>query len=326
MAKLTGTNPDQVPTNADLGTMAYQDKDQIKVGTIESTTESGAVLFKTGDDQYSSVLVGKRPIGDNFANVEFDAGQSNGVMKIEGDGNGHLSFYTANGSRTTILSNGNVGIGTASPSKKLHVRKESTNTYDTVALLQHYDTDDSTLRSEVSIGSGENTYFKTFVTSGSTDFLIVDQDNTDGRLSFQVKGNAGSTDSFAVDSTGRVEVRSGKLRLDGNDIGGTQVTIADDAVASITPPRKGGFMFISCRGETIYPQSIDSGVFYYDVGASLQLNRTAFAGVGSNMDVVTTDLTGTTGTDGRTTISAQSGVIKIENRLNTPSNFQVTFL
>ena len=44
------------------------------------------------------------------------------------------------------------------------------------------------------------------------------------------------------------------------------------------------------------------------------------------MDVVTTDLTGTTGVDGRTTISAQSGVIKIENRLDGASNFQITFL
>ena len=34
MAKLTGTNPDQVPTNADLGTMAYQDKDNVTLGEL----------------------------------------------------------------------------------------------------------------------------------------------------------------------------------------------------------------------------------------------------------------------------------------------------
>ena len=106
MAKLIGTAPNQTPTNADLGTMAYQDKDQIKVGTIESTTESGAVLLKTGDDQYSSVLVGKRPVGDNFANVEFDAGQTNGVVKIEAEGAGHLKFFTANTERMRIGATG----------------------------------------------------------------------------------------------------------------------------------------------------------------------------------------------------------------------------
>jgi hypothetical protein len=262
MAKLTGTNPDQVPTNADLGDMAYQDGENLQAGPL-------------------------------------------------------------------TITDGKVGLGTTSPSEKLHIRKESTNTYDTVALLQHYDTDDSTLRSEVSIGSGENTYFKTFVTSGSTDFLIVDQDNIDGRLSFQVKGNAGSTDSFAVDSTGRVEVRSGKLRLDGNDIGGTQVTIADDAVASITPPRKGGFMMITCGGESNYPSAeLSGGMLYYDVGASLRMDRGTVFGSPVSTQIITTtaDVTGTTGTDGNVTVAAQSDVIKIENRNGGSRTFQITFL
>ena len=262
MVKLTGTNPDQVPTNADLGDMAYKDGENLQAGPL-------------------------------------------------------------------TITDGNVGIGTVSPSKKLHVRKESTETYDTVALFQHYDTDDSTLRSEAKIGSGENTYFKTFVTSGSADFLIVDQDSMEGRLSFQVKGNGGSTDSFAVDCTGRVEVRSGKLRLDGNDIGGTQVTIADDAVASITPPRKGGFMFVTCRGNDNYPSAeLSGGMLYYDVGASRRMDKGTVFGSPVSTQIITTtaDVTGTTGTDGNMTVSAQSGVIKIENRNGGARTFQITFL
>lgn len=39
MAKLTGTNPGQVPTNADLGTMAYQDKDNLNVGEVSVNGE-----------------------------------------------------------------------------------------------------------------------------------------------------------------------------------------------------------------------------------------------------------------------------------------------
>ena len=259
MAKLTGTNPDQVPTNADLGDMAYKDGENLQAGPL-------------------------------------------------------------------TITDGNVGIGTVSPSKKLHVRKESTETYDTVALFQHYDTDDSTLRSEAKIGSGENTYFKTFVTSGSADFLIVDQDSMEGRLSFQVKGNGGSTDSFAVDCTGRVEVRSGKLRLDGNDIGGTQVTIADDAVASITPPRKGGFMFVTAQGTTDYPDVTSSAVIFYDVGASLTCLKQSFTGIGSGVLVSTSDVTGTTSTDNTITVAVQTGVIKIENRKGGARTFQITFL
>lgn len=259
MTKLVGTAPNQVPTNADLGTMAYKDGESLQAGPL-------------------------------------------------------------------TITDGKVGVGTTSPSERLHVRHENTNTYDRVALFQHYDTDDTALRSEASIGSGDKTYFKTFVTGGSTDFLIVDQDNADGRLSFQVKGNGGSTDSFAVDSTGRVEVRSGKLRLDGNDIGGTQVTIADDAVASITPPRKGGFMFVTSQGTSDYPNVTSSAVIFYDVGASLTCLKQSFTGIGSNVLVSTSDVTGTTSTDGNVTIAVQSGVLKIENRIGSLNTFQVTFL
>lgn len=39
--KLYGTDPDQVPTNADLGTIAYQDKDNLSVGTVDTTGDVG---------------------------------------------------------------------------------------------------------------------------------------------------------------------------------------------------------------------------------------------------------------------------------------------
>lgn len=43
MAKLIGTKPDQVPTNADLGTMAYQDAESLKAGNLNVV--SGQVAF-----------------------------------------------------------------------------------------------------------------------------------------------------------------------------------------------------------------------------------------------------------------------------------------
>ena len=39
--KLYGTDPDQVPTNADLGTIAYQDKGNLSVGTVDTTGDVG---------------------------------------------------------------------------------------------------------------------------------------------------------------------------------------------------------------------------------------------------------------------------------------------
>jgi hypothetical protein len=43
MAKLIGNEPNQVPTNGDLGTMAYQDSDNVVVGNL---TVSGDLIVK----------------------------------------------------------------------------------------------------------------------------------------------------------------------------------------------------------------------------------------------------------------------------------------
>ena len=51
MAKLTGTNPDQVPTNADLGTMAYQDKDNVSIaGGSINLKDNDKLQFGDGSD------------------------------------------------------------------------------------------------------------------------------------------------------------------------------------------------------------------------------------------------------------------------------------
>ena len=48
MTKLIGTAPNQTPTNADLGTIAYQDKDNLRVGTVTATSFTGDGSGLTG--------------------------------------------------------------------------------------------------------------------------------------------------------------------------------------------------------------------------------------------------------------------------------------
>jgi hypothetical protein len=57
MVKLTGTNPDQVPTNADLGTMAYQDKDNVNIGSVTATSAdvTGELIADSYNETYSAV-------------------------------------------------------------------------------------------------------------------------------------------------------------------------------------------------------------------------------------------------------------------------------
>ena len=112
----------------------------------------------------------------------------------------------------------------------------------------------------------------------------------------------------------------------GNATGAMAITIADDAVGSITVPRQGGFATITCAGATASPLPDFSGQVYFDAGTTLQIIKgAAFTGLSAFLNVVTTDVLGTTGTDTYVTVAVQAGVLKIENRSGAARTFQVTF-
>lgn len=126
-----------------------------------------------------------------------------------------------------------------------------------------------------------------------------------------------------VTAGGDLAASSGNLLLSGNPIFAQQITIADDAVATITTPRNCGWAFI-----TAMPQLRWSGVFGYDTGSS-----TNSASVWVTSDFVVTIgaiPTGTTGTDGKVTAFLKSspgdGKIYLENRAGGALTFNVTFI
>jgi hypothetical protein len=49
MANLIGTDPNQVPTNGDLGTMAFQDNDGVKVTDLTATTVQATTVETTNN-------------------------------------------------------------------------------------------------------------------------------------------------------------------------------------------------------------------------------------------------------------------------------------
>ena len=245
MAKLTGTNPEQVPTNADLGDMAYQSKDNASISKIAATP-----------------------------------------LYIQ---NGTVDYSWSPNARTAAIIEGGASFGT--------------------------------VLSIVSPATGYSGIF--FGDDASEASGQLKYDHTANK--FVISADGGGT-NFEILSGGTVLVGNGLLELDGNDIGGTQVTIADDAVATITPPRKGGFMVMFSNGTSDYPTGYtwSANSIYYDVGASLSIqSRDTYA---TNVEVTTSDVTGTTGTDAKITVAAQTGVIKIENRYGGAVTFQITFL
>ena len=106
MAKLTGTSPDQVPTNADLGTMAYQDATDVKLGNLRVEGDSGSQQVRLGtSDGYLEI----NSFSSNPTYAVF--GGSNITQGAFGtQGNIDLSLLTNNTERMRIDSAGDVDI------------------------------------------------------------------------------------------------------------------------------------------------------------------------------------------------------------------------
>lgn len=102
MAKLIGTDPNQVPTNADLGTMAYQDAERPLLGqTTVKSAGTALIVERTGD----------------ASNLQFKSdGQNVGhIYGFKNGSGGNIAFYPTNSSgaltqRMIINRDGNVTI------------------------------------------------------------------------------------------------------------------------------------------------------------------------------------------------------------------------
>jgi len=239
MSKLIGNKPGQVPVNADLGDLAYQDGDNATIGPL------------------------------------------------------------------TVV-DGRVGIGTNSPSDKLVV------------------SDGGSAFSALQIESG---------TSGISELRFADTaDANVGFISYIHNGDymriaTNASEAMRIESSGNVDILSGVLELNGNKLNGIQVTIADDAFATITPTgRFGGHVSVVSESQSFFPQQIQSYLGFIDFGNSVDVTDIR---KGADFETSTSGPPdGTTGTDDKITLFAggTSGYFYIENRSGGQRTFQVTLL
>ena len=101
MAKLTGTNPDQVPTNADLGTMAYQDKDNLQVGDVYAD----GIL--RSDQGAGHIIMKHDGVNGSISN-------NTGQLLVYAEGSGAIINHTNGVERMRIDSSGNLLVGMTS--------------------------------------------------------------------------------------------------------------------------------------------------------------------------------------------------------------------
>jgi hypothetical protein len=82
MAKLIGNNPDQVPTNGDLGTLAFQDSDNVIVENLTvnagyvtlNNNKVGGIQVTITDDAYAEIIPPR--IGAHFMTITAGGDQS----------------------------------------------------------------------------------------------------------------------------------------------------------------------------------------------------------------------------------------------------------
>lgn len=165
MDKIIGIKPNQAPSNADLGTIAYQDAEYLSVenlkvgsGNLGNTPSAWVTIVKDNDNSgnqlvladsegqspairtYSIPGTGGDPAGLILNHYYAQSGSGNQYMRyadfVANVGNGAgttMRFITKNASNTfstglQINQDGNVGIGTTSPSVELDIKRH-TNAY-----------------------------------------------------------------------------------------------------------------------------------------------------------------------------------------------------
>lgn len=121
-----------------------------------------------------------------------------------------------------------------------------------------------------------------------------------------------------------VVMPKGLMTLSSHSVAAMSATIADDSVATFAIPtgRNSGFAVVAGPG-ALGRQALIA----FNASGSLIIEKsTGFSSVGAAINVVTSDVSGTTGSDGKMTVAVQTGVIKIENRLGSSGTFSVFFL
>ena len=126
----------------------------------------------------------------------------------------------------------------------------------------------------------------------------------DNDLAFKVSDDG-------VNFTTGLKMRSSDGTVEVPSLRSGRISVLRDTVVQIPTPGDGGMFLISLVNPT-FPQTPHSGIFSYDVGSTLSVLSLADGAGFDNLGSAVLD--GTTGLTGKSSISAISGALQIENR------------
>ena len=145
----------------------------------------------------------------------------------------------------------------------------------------------------------------------------------------------GSQTSLTSQSSGRLDIdtQDQGVSLDGYAIKGCDLQLADDAIGSVTPPRKGGWLLFGSDSDADHPVTAESTIIFYDVGVSKRITRAIENNyVGSNFRVINASATtvptnASDYVDGKIHLHAgNDGDIYCVNRTGSTKTFHFLFL
>ena len=220
------------------------------VGVGTSSPEGGLHVASSSSGGIGGQIVIDNPAGStlgNTAEISFltDAGASGtgtrnarilAVNENAGNGAANMQFHTWNGAasaeRMRITSGGNVGIGTTSPVRKLHV---STGNTDIAARFENT-TSNSTVMELLTSGDGKTMYFQTdhiYVSSGSMHF---GNDTGDIYLRTSTAGGVGIGTTSPANTLHTYGASGSSIAIDagGTNNSGLQFKTAGTLTAAIT--------------------------------------------------------------------------------------------
>ena len=169
-------------------------------------------------------------------------------------------------------------------------------------------------------------YLATINNSNSTgEGLKVTTAATGGQQILQLNNGSGMVAEVLASG---LATFSGGIKSD-KGIYGAQVSIGDDATASITPPRNAVLMFVSYNNDSDYPShNTNVALLWCDTGASRNVAK--LSSDGAEVSVFTdTDLSAggeTSSVDNHVNVAVNSGAIQIKNRKGTSLTYWYNFI